>query len=175
MPFTLPSWRTVKLLLGGLALAFIGLQLFLAKADARHWKKQAEQTAGLRLADQATWKAAYQKATYDAVLNLYRTQAAQAAISERTVHALALDRDTARSAYERLQQRAAAHLGAPVSPDLSREREATCRAVAGTGCDAIPALLKAAQDNTDQLVRLIDWARAQGEVATVPDPGVPGP
>lgn len=170
IPLSLPSWRTVRLLLGGLALAFLGFQLLIAKTDARHWKKQAEQQTGLRLQDQERWKDAAAKATYDAVLNVYRTTADQAAISERTVHALTLDRDTARGAYQRLQQGAAAHLGAPIRADLSEEREATCRAVAGTSCDQIPALLKAAQDNTDQLLRWIEWGKAQGEVETVPTP-----
>jgi hypothetical protein len=40
-------WRHWKLIVAGLALATMGLLLFLAKADARHWQKQADQNRAL--------------------------------------------------------------------------------------------------------------------------------
>lgn len=159
-PFLLP--------VGGIALAGLAVALFFAKADARHWKKLAENETALRQADREAWKQASFQATYDALINVYRVNAQRAKIDERTIHALADDRDRAASGYDRLRTRSAAYLRSPGQPDLSAEREATCRAVAGTGCDAIPPLLKAAQDNTDQLLRLIGWAKSQGEVQTAP-------
>lgn len=174
IPFTLPSLRTVKLLLGGIALAWLGIQLISAKVDARHWKKQAQHITELRAADRAAMVAATRQAMFDAVLNVYRTQADRAAITERTIDALALDRTRAVTAYQRLQHTAASHLGTASSPDLSAQREATCHAVAGTGCDRIPPLLKAAQDNTDQLLALIRWNTEQAAVPTVPA-GDPAP
>lgn len=182
IPFTLPSWRMVKLALGGIALAWLGLQLITAKVDARHWKKQYAGQVAARAADQAAMVAATRQATFDALMNVYRTQAARAAINERSADALALDRDRAVTAYQRLQQRADAHIRAPGGPDLSAQREATCHAVAGTSCNRIPALLKAAQDNTDQLLALIRWVEEQAAVPTVPSttpdpaaPPTPGP
>lgn len=167
IPFKLPSLRLVGLLTGALGLVTLAVLLMLARADARHWEKRFKGEEQARLADQAEWKAAYYQATYNQVLNAERARLAQAAINERTVHALNADRTRALSAFERLQAQAHAYLRSAADPDLSSSREATCRAVAGTGCEAIPALLKAAQDNTDQLLRWIEWGRAQSEVPMV--------
>lgn len=174
----LPSLKQVGLALGGFALLGMAVALMLARMDARHWEKRFKGEEKARLADQAEWRSAYYQATYNHVLNAERARLAQAAIDERTVDALRSDRNRAASAYDRLREQAHAYLRAASDPDLSSSREATCRAVAGTGCEAIPALLKAAQDNTDQLLRLMAWARAQGEVpsvAPVPENLLPDP
>lgn len=154
------------------ALAFtslgLGLLLVLARAEAKSWEKYAQRQIELRAADRDEWNKATYQATFDALMNVYRVNAARQKIDERTIDALAHDRDAAAAGYQRLQRTAQAYLRAPGSADLSAAREATCRAVAGTGCDEIPARLKAAQDNTDQLLRWIDWGRAQAEIANAP-------
>ena len=40
-------WRHWKLIAGGAALAFLGILLLLAKADARQWEKRADQNKAL--------------------------------------------------------------------------------------------------------------------------------
>lgn len=161
-----------QLLAPAMAFALLGLALalMLARADARHWEKVAQRQADLRQQDRAAMVDATRQATFDALMNVYRVSAARAKIDERTIHALDQDRTAAAAAYQRLRQQTEAYLGAPGSADLSAQREATCRAVAGTGCHEIPALLKAAQDNTDQLLRWIEWGKAQGAVPTAPPP-----
>jgi hypothetical protein len=160
------------LLIGNLVvLTAMAVMLFLLGGQVRHWRGKAEAVAELRLRDQAAWRDAARQATFNAVLAVHRTEAARALLNQRTAHALASDRDRAVAAYQRLRRSAEAHLGAPGNPDLSAARDATCRAVAGTGCDAIPATLKAAQDNTDQLVRLIAWVKQQGALTPSPAPG----
>lgn len=164
----LPSIATVKTVLGLGAMAVLAVLLVIAKGDARHWEKRfkAEETA--RALDHAEWRRATYEATYAHVLNAERVRLARARIDERTIDALDADRRRAAADFLRLDAQAKAYLGAAGSADLSAQREATCRAVAGTGCEAIPALLKAAQDNTDQLLRWIEWGREQGQVPTVP-------
>lgn len=164
----LPSLRQIGILCAALSALALSIALVLARADARHWHKLADNTAALRLIDQQNWRETARRAVLAAQLNAARTAAEQAAISERSIHALALDRDRALAGYDRLRAQAAAYRGSPGHPDLSTEREATCRAYAAAACDEIPALLKAAQDNTDQLLRWIDWGGSQAAVATVP-------
>ena len=41
------AWRHWKLIAGGAALAFLGILLLLAKADARSWEKRADQNKAL--------------------------------------------------------------------------------------------------------------------------------
>lgn len=163
----LPWLRLLPHIIGGLALLGLSLALVFAKADVRHWKKQADQFQKLRLADQEAMRLATYQAAYRAFLNIRRANAQRAVIDERTIHALTDDRTRAVAGFERLRQQATAYRSAPRNPDLSAERDATCRAYAGTACDEIPARLKAAQDNTDQLLRWIDWGRAQAAVETV--------
>lgn len=172
----LPSLRMIGLAFGGLGLLGLGLALMLAKADARHWEKRFKAEEQARAADVAAWERATWETTFRHVYNAERVRLARAAIDERTIDALQDDRTRAAAGLERLQRQAAAHLGSPGRPDLSAEREATCRAVAGTGCEAIPAILKAAQDNTDQLLAWIEWGKAQGlvpSVAPVPNAALP--
>lgn len=167
MPFKLPSFATIKLLLGGMAVLALAVMLLAAKSDARHWKKRFIAEEQARALDHAEWRRATYEATYTHVLNAERARLARAAIDERTIDALDHDRRSAAARFRMLDAQAKAHLGAPGAGDLSAEREATCRAVAGTSCDKIPSLLKAAQDNTDQLLRWIEWGQAQGAVPTV--------
>ncbi|WP_439538661.1 hypothetical protein [Sphingomonas sp.] len=114
----------------------------------------------------ANYRLAHAKARLAMVENLKRVMAERSQIDERIVYVYREKRVATAVAGERLRSEAAAYLGNPGSAAVSAERESTCRAVAGTSCEAIPALLNAAQDNTDQLVALIAWAKAQGEVET---------
>ncbi len=155
--------------IGAIGLGLV-VALLLTSARARHWRKQAETSEALRISDRATWAAASKQATLNAVLNIQRVAETRAKIDERTIHALTADRQSADAGYQRLLAQAATHRSAPGRADLSEEREATCRSVANATCDEIPPLLKAAQDNTDQLMRWIEWGKAQGEVETVPAP-----
>lgn len=101
--------------------------------------------------------------------NLTRAASERAAIDERKINDLQAARDTADARYRRLLATAAkADTGSASDPDLSAFADATCRAYAGTGCNELPARLKAAQDNTDQLIALQGWAREQAGVRTSP-------
>lgn len=168
MPFTVPSLRTIGLIFGGLAIALLA-----ARIDARHWKGQAERIAALRERDLAAVEAASAQAIKSAVLNAHYVAQTRAAIDERTIDALKNDRDRAVAGLGRLRAQTASHIRDTAEPDLSALREATCRAVANAACDTIPATLKAAQDNTDQLIALIAWAKEQGAVPTTPTDPAP--
>lgn len=101
--------------------------------------------------------------------NLVRVAAERDAVAERKIHALQAARDTADARYRRLLASAAeADSSRADDPDLSAFADATCRAYAGAGCHELPALLKAAQDNTDQLIALQGWAREQAAIPTAP-------
>lgn len=100
---------------------------------------------------------------------LVRVAAERDAVAERKIHALQAARDTADARYRRLLASAAeANSSRAGDPDLSAFADATCRAYAAASCDAIPPLLKAAQDNTDQLIALQGWAREQAAISTAP-------
>lgn len=163
----LPSFRTIGLVLGGLVMLGLCLAALLAKAEARHWEKRFGAEHHARQLDHAEWQRAYYQATYNHVLNVERTRLARAAVDERTIHALTADRDRASADFDRLRDQAEAYLRSASSPDMSAQRDSTCRAVAGTSCEEIPALLKAAQDNTDQLLRWIEWGKAQAKIPSV--------
>lgn len=114
----------------------------------------------------ANYRLAHAKAKLAMAENLRRVLAERRQIDERIVYVYREKRVATAVAGERLRAEAATYLGSAGSAAVSAERESTCRAVAGTGCAEIPALLRAAQDNTDQLVALIAWAKAQGAVET---------
>lgn len=174
MPFKLPSLRIFGLIGGALAFAALAAALLFARADAAHWQAQAQHWQLRRDRDLAKVEAASAQAVKSAVLNAHFVAQRRAAIDERTIDALTADRDRAAAGFARLRAQAAAHIGHTAQPDLSALREATCRAVANAACDTIPATLKAAQDNTDQLMALIAWAKEQGAVPTAP-PAEPAP
>lgn len=174
LPFALPSLRTFGLIGGALAFAALVAALLLSRADAAHWQAQAEKGQLRYERDLAKVEAASAQAVKSAVLNAHFVAQRRAAIDERTIDALTADRDRAVAGFDRLRAQATAHIRDTAKPDLSALREATCRAVANAACDTIPATLKAAQDNTDQLLALIAWAKEQGAVPTAP-PAEPTP
>jgi len=165
IPFLLKNW---KLLLGGLAVGILGISLMFAKMDARHWHKQADQTKAAFDRTVANYRAAADEATRLAVANVARVKSEQTAITERTIDAYQTKLADSASRYDRLRAQASGYLSRPSQAGLPDTRETTCRAVAGAGCDAIPALLKAAQDNTDKLVSLQAWVSQQAAVDVNP-------
>lgn len=92
--------------------------------------------------------------------NLARIARERDAINQRTRHALETSRRVAAAGLARLRDQARTHAESVAGqPELAAHADATCRAYAGTSCHQIPALLGAAQDNTDQLVAFQAWAR----------------
>lgn len=173
MPFKLPSLRTLGLIGSAISFALLAIALLASRIDAQHWKTQAENQKLRHERDLANVEAASAQAIKSAVLNSHYVAQRRAAIDERTIDALKNDRDRAVAGLGRLRAQTAAHIRDTAQPDLSALREATCRAVANAACDTIPATLKAAQDNTDQLIALIAWAKEQGAVPTTPTDPAP--
>lgn len=157
--FALKEWKLIGWGLTAIALLFAMLALSEEKRG-----RDAEAIA--HRITVANYRIAHAKAQLATIENLKRVAAERRQIDERIVYVYQEKRTATAVAGERLRSEAASYLGNSGSAAVSAEREATCRAVAGTGCDAIPSLLLEAQKNTDQLVALIAWAKAQGEVET---------
>lgn len=117
--------------------------------------------------------ASYKKAQADAEAvqahNLARVAAARKAENERSKHELETYRADADARYGRLLANAKAYRSIPQSPDVSAAVEAGCIAFAATPCSELPAKLKDAQDNTDQLVALINAVEVQTSIETSPE------
>lgn len=166
----------LPLLRAALPFTIIGLLclwVLLLKADVRDWKARHDRVAAARTADHAVWREAAATATATAVTRALHVERSRQAITERTVHEIATDLHRTDDRYQRLLKRVEAAKADPRGsgnagvPALS---DATCRIVAGTSCERIPALLKAAQDNTDLLIHAQHWMRAQ---AGFPEDGEP--
>ena len=155
------NWR---LLLTAAAIGLLGILLLLARVDARHWRSLADQEKAAHAQIVANYRAAADEAARLDAANVARAKAEQTAITERTIDAYQSQLADSASRYERLRAQASGYLRLPRPADMPDTRDATCRAVAGTGCEAIPPLLKAAQDNTDQLLALQAWTREQAGV-----------
>jgi hypothetical protein len=161
LEWALRNWRMV---LGGLMAAGLLIYAAIQHSSAVHWHKVADQTKAAFDTTVANYRAAADEAKRLDATNVARVKTEQAAINERTVNAYETKLADSASRYDRLRAQASGYLGRPSPTGLPDTREATCQAVAGTGCDAVPALLKAAQDNTDQLVALQGWVREQSVV-----------
>ena len=116
----------------------------------------------------ANYRAAQKTAAAIQEHNLLRVAQAYTDIFERKENALKSDRDSAVARYKRLLANAESYRSAPGNADLSAATDAACVAYSGSPCAAIPAKLKSAQDNTDQLVALIDWVQSVAAVPTSP-------
>lgn len=116
----------------------------------------------------ANYRAAQKTAAAIQEQNLLRVAQAYTDINERKENALKADRDSAVARYKRLLANAESYRSAPGNADMSAATDAACIAYAGTPCAELPAKLKAAQDNTDQLVALIDWVHSVAAVPTSP-------
>lgn len=114
----------------------------------------------------ANYRAAAEEAKRRDHENVVRVQTEQQAITEKVTNDYQSKLADSADRYERLRAKASGYLSHPASPGVPETRDTTCRAVAGTDCEAIPPLLKAAQDNTDQLLALQAWVRAQSVVDT---------
>jgi hypothetical protein len=158
------AWKHWKLIAGGLVLSVLGIMLLLAKADARHWEKVAAQEKAAHAQTVANYRAAADEAKRLDAANVERVRTEQTAITERTIDAYQSKLADSASRYDRLRAQADGYLSRPSAEGVPETRDTTCVAVSGTGCEELPALLKAAQDNTDQLVALQAWNREQAGV-----------
>lgn len=116
----------------------------------------------------ANYRAAQKTAAAIQEHNLLRVAQAYTDIFERKENALKSDRDSAVARYKRLLANAESYRSAPGNAEMSAATDAACVAYSGSPCAAIPAKLKSAQDNTDQLVALIDWVQSVAAVPTSP-------
>lgn len=142
------------------------IALLLTRNTLSETKRERDAEATAHRITVANYRIAHAKARIAMAENLRRVLAERTQIDERIVYVYREKRVATAVAGERLRAEAGAYLGSAGSTAVSAERESTCRAVAATSCEAIPALLKAAQDNTDQLVALIEWSKAQAGVDT---------
>lgn len=172
MPFNPFSALTSKIFGGAALVALIAagvqscrLERAVDQRDAARELAKSERTAHKQTI--ANYRAAAMQFARTAAANIARVEAERDAISERKAHELQAARASADARYHRLLETAAeADRRGAGDADLSAIADATCRAYAGTGCDELPATLKAAQDNTDQLLALQGWSREQSRVAT---------
>ena len=116
----------------------------------------------------ANYRLAQKLAEAKQVENLLSVAQAYTDINESKENELKSDRDRAVDGYKRLLAKAASYRSAPGNADLSASTDAACIAYSGTRCAELPAKLKEAQDNTDQLLALIDWAKSVSAVPTSP-------
>jgi acyl-CoA synthetase (AMP-forming)/AMP-acid ligase II len=163
------AWRHWKLILGAMMIAALVVMLNIRTHQRDKARQLAKETQAAFDTTVANYRAAAEKARADDLANVARVTAQQQAITERVVDEYQDRIASADARYERLRGSAEAYRGSVREPDMSAAGQAACRAYAGTECDAIPALLKAAQDNTDQLLALQDWTRAQALVEVSDD------
>lgn len=159
-------WRHWKLFAGAAVAGVLIVLLLIARGDTRHYKAlwQQEQTAHQLTI--ANYKAAAAEAERMDQANIVRVTKEQTAITEKVTNDYQSKLADSADRYERLRAKASGYLSHPASPGVPTSPETTCRAVAGTDCENVPTLLRAAQDNTDQLVALQAWVRAQSAVDT---------
>lgn len=148
---------------------FMSLRLAMIDGDRDKWRDRA---GAEKLAHETTvtnYRAAAAEAERIMAANVARVKAEQAAISERTIDELETARASADARYRRLLASAAeADTRRAADADLSAATDAACLAYGAARCDELPAKLRAAQDNTDQLIALQDWVREQALIVTSP-------
>lgn len=166
----LRHWRPI---LAGGALAAVTVLLMLARADARRQAALHRAEVAAHRATIAGYRAAAAEAAASDARNAARVRTEQQKITREIENDFQARLDGADARYRRLRAQADAYRGSAAAADLSGAGDAACRAYAGTGCEDLPALLKAAQDNSDQLAALIDWNRRQAAVEV--SGGEPGP
>lgn len=166
-----------KIIAGSLVavVAVLGVMLLIAKGDARHWHKSFDQEHAAHVQTVANYKAAADEAARLDKANVDRVTKEQTAITEKVTNDYQSKLADSTSRYDRLRAQASGYLSHPSSPGVPASPETTCRAVAGTDCASVPTLLKAAQDNTDQLLALQAWVTAQSAVDTNGDGGKVAP
>ena len=172
LAFILPRW---KWFVGGLAVALLVTVALVWREESRHYEKlwTAEKTA--HALGIANYKAAADEAARLDKANVDRVTKEQTAITEKVTNDYQSKLADSASRYDRLRAQASGYLSHPASPGVPTSPETTCRAVAGADCENVPTLLKAAQDNTDQLLALQAWVTAQSAVDTNGDGGKVAP
>ena len=180
------SWRLLNLqgIAGIVVAAGLALLLILAKADARHWRKQAGQYDQLYRAEQAAfattvadYRAAADQARKADQANIVHVAAQQSEISERTANDFETRIASARADAERLRANAAAEAdpgvgGSPSLPRIPASAGSTAHAAHESGLSYSDALI--ATEQAIQLDELIKWVRQQSKVdndgpaATIP-------
>lgn len=164
----IPSLRQISFIMGGLGVGVLLLLLVLAKADARHWHKRAEQEAAAHQLTAANFKAAQEAAANIAANNLGRVEMEKAKANERADNEIKAFRASTEQRYRRLLTQASEYRSPSGGPDLSADAESACRAYANAGCSELPAILLAAQQNTDQLIALQNWVAETSAIKTEP-------
>lgn len=144
----------------------LGIYAGIQKLDAAHWHKSYDAEHAAYQQAVANYLAAADEAARLDKANVARVAKEQSAITERVTHDYESKLADSASRYDRLRTKAADYLSGAGAEGVPATSDATCQAVAGTDCENLPALLKAAQDNTDQLLALQDWVRAQSTVDT---------
>ncbi len=157
-------WRHWRLFASAAVAGVLILLLMIAKGDARHFKALWRQEQTAHQLTIANYKAAAAEAERMDQANIVRVQTEQQAITEKVTNDYQSKLADSTDRYERLRAKASGYLSHPQSPGLPASPETTCLAVSGTTCEGIPPLLLEAQRNTDQLIALQTWVRAQSQV-----------
>ena len=152
------NWRAVLGVLGALALL---LSLGWMTHSRNEWRSTAkDSTAALALSAER-YKTAAEEALADQQAHVITVKNEQEKKTKEVIDAYETKLAVTTSAAQRLREQAAAYSRSTSGDGLSATREDTCRAFAGTSCEAIPPLLTAAQENTDQLIALQTHVKAQ--------------
>lgn len=163
-------WYRVAIAILLLLCAWLAIQLGHTRTERDDWQSASRLWERALKLTEINYRNAAEQAELKQQANIAAVKAQQGRINERAEDELEDSRRDADARYKRLlATKAATDPRGTGSAEMSAFAESTCIAVAGTGCDGIPPLLKAAQDNTDQLLALQQWAREQGEVQTSPD------
>lgn len=115
----------------------------------------------------ADYRTAAAQAALRAKENVERVRVEQARLTEETVNEYKTMAAATADRYRRLQLRVAefeADTSGASGAGVSLASSAACRAYAGTSCEEIPALLNSAEQNTNQLLALQEWVRAQSKI-----------
>ena len=164
----LGHWRAIGL---GLAFAALGLMLVLAKAETRHWRKQAEHEAALHLAERqahartiADYRRAAELARARDAANAARVERDQAVISQEVSHDYASKIAALRARHDALRLRSRPDSAARADPGPGRGTDlpGPGRAAAAAGEEGLPPALAdewrlTCSLQAEQLDALIDW------------------
>lgn len=143
--------------------------------DAAHsWQRTAQSYKLTLDLNEANVRAASAEAMRRAEETRRRVMWQQERINDHEVARLKADRADADSRYRSLLariERAKAVAGGPGEADMPARLDATCRAFGAADCDGLleqlPAILKAAQNNTDQLRALQAAAAFQATIEAI--------
>ncbi|HWT40174.1 MAG TPA: hypothetical protein VN081_02785 [Dongiaceae bacterium] len=160
-----------KYIVSGLFVILVGIYIGVLTHERNSARTLAKDTQTAFDTTVSNYQLAAVKAAYDAKQNVIKVKQAQDAITEKVTNDYQATIASSNDRYERLRAKTAGYLSHPATAGVPDSRETTCAVVAGTSCEAIPPLLKAAQDNTDKLIALQAWNRAQMNV----DVGNDGP